>query len=116
MPQLQPSHGTWRGRGTVAVWREFRLCSLVSLEGKVALITGATGEGIGRSVALTLARDGADVVLNYRSKHERAAQVEAAIEGMGRRVLAHMADITDAAAVEGMFTVARTALGPVDIL
>ena len=93
-----------------------RLCSLVSLEGRVALITGATGEGIGRSIALTLARDGADVVLNYRSKHERAARVEAAIEAMGRRVLAHMADITDPAAVEGMFAVARTVLGPVDIL
>src|SRR4051812_26751548 len=116
MPQLQPSHGTWRGRGTVAVWREFRLCSLVSLEGKVALVTGATGEGIGRSIALTLARDGADVVLNYRSKHERAGRVEEAIEAMGRRVLSHMADVTDPVAVEGMFAVARTVLGPVDIL
>ncbi len=88
----------------------------MSLKGKVALVTGGTGEGIGRSVALTLARDGADVVLNYRSKHEQATQVEAAIARMGGRVLAHMADMSDPAQVEGMFAVARTAIGPVDIV
>src|SRR2546422_11761761 len=38
-----------------------------SLNGRVALVTGSTGEGMGRSIALTLAREGADVVLNHGS-------------------------------------------------
>ncbi|MDE3096946.1 MAG: SDR family oxidoreductase [Chloroflexota bacterium] len=88
----------------------------MGLEGRVALVTGATGGGMGRSIALTLARDGADLVLNYRAKHERAASVAAAVESMGRRALPFAADVSDAAAVDAMFAAARARFGKVDIV
>jgi NAD(P)-dependent dehydrogenase (short-subunit alcohol dehydrogenase family) len=103
----------------------------MSLEGRVALVTGATGSGVGRSIALTLARDGAAVVVNYRQARtmrregermiigdgdKRAAEVAAAIERMGRRALAYRADVTDAKQVRSMFDAARAALGAVDIV
>ena len=51
-----------------------------SLAGKVALITGAS-QGIGRGIALCLAAEGADIVVNYRSHREEARKVVAAVEG-----------------------------------
>ena len=54
----------------------------MSLEGRVALVTGG-GRGIGRSIALALAEDGADVAVNYRRDDAAAAAVVAEIEGLG---------------------------------
>jgi len=88
----------------------------MTLEGRIALVTGAGGEGMGRSIALTLARDGADVVLNYHRKPDRVAETAAAIEAMGRRALPLAADIGDAAAVDAMVAAARERLGSIDIL
>ncbi|MEX2245534.1 MAG: SDR family oxidoreductase [Dehalococcoidia bacterium] len=88
----------------------------MSLEGRVAIVTGAAGEGMGRSIALTLARDGADVVVNYRRKREEAAGVAAAIEGMGRRALPFEADISNPAAVDAMVAAAVERFGRVDIV
>ncbi len=88
----------------------------MELDGRIALVTGAAGGGMGRSIALTFAREGADIVLNYRSKHERAAQVASAIERMGRGALPYAADVADAAAVDAMFTAARDRFGKVDIV
>ena len=76
---------------------------LLDLTGRVALVTGATGNGMGRSIALTLARDGADVVLNYRARHERAAEVIEIIESMGRAALPYGADVSNADEVAAMF-------------
>jgi 3-oxoacyl-[acyl-carrier protein] reductase len=87
----------------------------MGLEGRVALITGAGGEGMGRSIALTLARDGADIVLNYHRKDGRVAETAAAIEAMGRRALPFAADVADAAQVNATVAAAG-ALGPVDIV
>ena len=88
----------------------------MGLEGRVALVTGATGRGMGRSIALTLARDGAGLVLNYRAKHERAAEVAAAVESMGRAVLTYAADVSDAAQVATMFRAAEERFRKVDIV
>ncbi len=88
----------------------------MGLEGRVALVTGAGGAGIGRSVALTLARDGADVALNYHRKREAAEQTAGAIEAMGRRALLIAADVADAAAVDAMVREAGERLGTLDIL
>jgi 3-oxoacyl-[acyl-carrier protein] reductase len=88
----------------------------MSLEGRVALVTGAGGQGMGRSIALTLARDGADIVLNHHRKHEQAALTAAAIEAMGRRVLSHAGDVADPAQVEAMVSAAVERFGHLDIV
>lgn len=66
--------------------------SACSLEGKLILVTGA-GTGIGRGVALELARQGADVAISYYGSAKGAAEVQAEIEGMGRRSIALQADM-----------------------
>ena len=63
-----------------------------SLAGKVALVTGAA-KRIGRSVALRLASEGADVVVNYRSSKSEADEVVAQIAAMGRRAVAVQGDV-----------------------
>ena len=74
------------------------------LEGRVALVTGGSS-GIGRSIAIALAREGASVAINYRSDRDGAADVVAAIEATGRRALAIQGDVSDvtqsAAVVDG---------------
>ena len=64
------------------------------LKGKVALITGADS-GIGRSVAILFAREGADIAAIYLSEHEDAAQTKAAVEGEGRRCVTIAGDVSD---------------------
>jgi len=88
----------------------------MGLEGRVALVTGAGGQGMGRSIALTLARDGADVALNYHRRDEHVAATCRAIEAMGRRAVALAADIADPQAVRAMVTEAAAQLGRIDIL
>lgn len=65
-----------------------------SLGGKVALVTGGS-RGIGRAIALGLARNGADVAVNYVRSADAAAEVVAEIESLGRRALAVQADVGD---------------------
>jgi NAD(P)-dependent dehydrogenase (short-subunit alcohol dehydrogenase family) len=88
----------------------------MTLEGRVALVTGSGGSGMGRSIALTLARDGADIALNYDRRGEQADATRAAIEAMGRRVTVCQADIADAASVASMVREAESALGPLDVV
>jgi len=57
------------------------------LVGKVALVTGSS-RGIGRAIALELARNGADVIVNFRRQAEAAQSLVAEIEGVGQRALA----------------------------
>ena len=65
----------------------------MELRGRVALITGSTGGGMGRSTAFTLAKNGADIVLNYGTNLRDAQadigakKVEKAIRDLGRRVI-----------------------------
>lgn len=86
-----------------------------SLDGKVALVTGA-GKRIGRSIALRLASDGADVVVNYRSSREEAESVVCEIEAMGRRAAAIQADVARLADVQKMFAEIENTFGRLDIL
>jgi glucose 1-dehydrogenase len=87
----------------------------VTLDGQVALVTGANS-GIGEAVALGLARAGADVAVNYVANPAAAEAVVAGIEALGRRAIALEADVSDEGAVVRMFEEARSGLGPVHIL
>lgn len=88
--------------------------ALFSLEGKVAVVTGA-GRGLGRTMALALAAAGADVVCSARSSDEIESAAEE-IRALGRRALAIPADITVPDACEHLAAAAEEGLGPVDIL
>jgi len=60
-------------------------------KGKTAIVTGAAGSGMGRSIALTLAREGANVVANYLTSAESAVAVVAHIEKQGGQAVAFQA-------------------------
>ena len=84
------------------------------LDGKTALVTGG-GRGIGRGIALELAREGADVAVNYRRDGAAAEATVRDIEALGRRSLAVQADVSEWTQVETMVTRAVDALGGLDI-
>jgi NAD(P)-dependent dehydrogenase (short-subunit alcohol dehydrogenase family) len=81
---------------------------------KIALVTGA-GSGIGRAVALALARDGWTVVLAGR-RPQPLHDVAAAIRGTGREALPVPTDVTDPAAVDTLFNAVRRTYGRLDLL
>ena len=85
------------------------------LAGRVALVTGAS-RGIGRAIALELAREGADVAVNYRRQAEAAATAVAEIEALGRKALAMQGDISDAGTCLRLVRDAEAALGPLDVV
>jgi NAD(P)-dependent dehydrogenase (short-subunit alcohol dehydrogenase family) len=85
------------------------------LSGRVAVVTGG-GRGIGREIALELARAGAHVAVNYFGEPERAAATVADIESLGVRACALPGDVGKAADVSRMIGDAIATLGGVDIL
>lgn len=85
------------------------------LSGKVALVTGS-GKNIGRTIALTLARDGATVIVNGRSDRAAVDAVVGEINALGGQARAAMADISDEAQVQKMVADVAPALGGIDIL
>lgn len=87
----------------------------MSLSGKVALVTGAA-RGIGRGVALALAKAGADVCVNFRTSGPGGAETAGAIRALGRRALLIQADVRERPAVERMVAQCTADLGPIDIL
>ena len=86
-----------------------------SLAGKVALVTGAARR-IGRSVALSLASEGADVVVNYRGSKREADEVVAQIAAMGRRVVAVQGDVAKKNDVTALFAAVEKEFARLDIL
>lgn len=85
------------------------------LTGQPALVTGASS-GIGKAVALGLARAGADVVVNYSSHPEAADETVRQIEAMGRRAIALQADVSREDEVERMFAAAIEQFGTLHIV
>lgn len=85
------------------------------MEGRVALVTGAA-RNIGRAIALSLADAGAAVVVNARSSREEAEAVAAEIQRAGGQAMAHLADVTDEAAVGRMVDAALARFGRLDVL
>ena len=85
------------------------------LQGKVALVTGA-GKNIGRAIALTLARDGAAIVVNGRSDRTAVDAVVGEIEATGGKAMAAMGDVSDPAVPPRLAQEAAAKFGGVDIL
>jgi len=85
------------------------------LQDQVAIVTGSS-RGIGRAIALELARQGARVVVNYRANAEAAGQVVAAIEEQGGAALAVQADVSTAQGAKSLAEAALETYGTIDIL
>jgi 3-oxoacyl-[acyl-carrier protein] reductase len=85
------------------------------LSKKVALVTGAS-RGIGRAIALEMAREGADVIVNYSHSDEKANEVGRSIEALGRQALVVKADVSRPDQVEVMRSKAIQEFGGVEIL
>ncbi|MFZ0601121.1 MAG: SDR family NAD(P)-dependent oxidoreductase [Roseiarcus sp.] len=88
---------------------------MVDLQGRVALVTGAS-RGIGRAIALARAERGAAVAVNFRTHAEEADAVVAQIRAAGGRAIAAPADVSISAQVNEMAARAAGELGPIDIL
>jgi NAD(P)-dependent dehydrogenase (short-subunit alcohol dehydrogenase family) len=87
----------------------------MKLDGKVALVTGAS-QGIGRGIALALASEGADIVVNCDRNVEGAEQVAGEIRGLGRRAQVIRADVSQRTQVKAMISLALNSMAKLDIL
>jgi glucose 1-dehydrogenase len=85
------------------------------LEGKAVVVTGS-GRGIGRAVALRVAREGADVVINYSRSADEAHEALAEVEAAGRRGAVVQADLRAAAEARRLIEEAARHLGRLDVL
>ncbi|MCA9992462.1 MAG: 3-oxoacyl-[acyl-carrier-protein] reductase [Ardenticatenaceae bacterium] len=85
------------------------------LANKVAIVTGAS-RGIGRAIALDLARNGASVVVNYNSSPDPAGELVAEIQAAGGQAVAIQADVSDFAAAQALIKATLDAYGQIDIL
>jgi NAD(P)-dependent dehydrogenase (short-subunit alcohol dehydrogenase family) len=85
------------------------------LEGKIALVTGAS-KGIGKGIALELAKEGCDVAVNFGRDAAGAQETAEQIRGFGRKAITCGADVGSSAAVDAMFNDVFTAFGRLDIL
>lgn len=86
-----------------------------ALAGKVALVTGA-GRGIGKEIALRLARDGADVVVHFAGSEAGAAETAEAVRAMGRKAITARADVGVRDQVKAMFAAIDQAFDRLDIV
>jgi len=84
------------------------------LTGKVALITGSS-RGIGREIALELAKLGADIVVHYVRKKKAAHQVATEIKALGRQAIVVKANLVDAAQIDSLFDQIESTFGRCDI-
>ncbi|MDE2860659.1 MAG: 3-oxoacyl-[acyl-carrier-protein] reductase [Chloroflexota bacterium] len=87
----------------------------MSIDGRVALITGGS-RGIGRAIALRLARDGVKIAVNYRTNEDAAKFVVSAVKETGGEAMAVCADVAQSAAVDDMVKQVLDSWGGIDIL
>ena len=87
----------------------------MKLKGKKAIVTGAN-RSIGRAIAIAFAKEGADVLISYRSDEEGAKRTVAAIESLGRKANAVYANFSQLENVKDFFNHSLDFLGQVDLL
>ncbi len=85
------------------------------LDGKIALVTGSS-RGIGRGIAIEFAREGADLVINYRRNEAAAAETAGAVIDLGRRAVAVQADVSDWGQVQALVESSLNHYGRLDIV
>ena len=85
------------------------------MSGKIALVTGAS-RGIGRAIAIELANQGADVVVNYNKNEKEALEVVKEIKNLGRDCIALQADVSSFDEVAKMFEIVKKKFGGINIL
>ena len=88
---------------------------MIDLAGKVALVTGSS-RGLGRAIAVQLAKLGADVAINYLSNSEQAARTGELVASEGRRFVLCQADVGEREQVREMVELVTGELGALDIL
>ena len=87
----------------------------MKLEGRTALVTGGS-RGIGRAIAKALAKEGADVAINYQSNDAAAAEVVEEIQQTGRQAVTAKADVSDPLETYRMAQAVMKEFGHIDIL
>jgi 3-oxoacyl-[acyl-carrier protein] reductase len=88
---------------------------VIDLSGKSAVVTGGS-RGIGRAIAVRLARQGADVCFSYRANAAAAAETAAAVEALGRQALQVEGDVSEPDSAQALVGAALERFGKVDIL
>lgn len=87
----------------------------VDLSGKIALVTGSS-RGIGRAIALRLASEGADIIINYLRNTAAAEETAAAVSALGRRAILAKAHLGEEAKIDALFEIVREQAGGLDLL
>jgi NAD(P)-dependent dehydrogenase (short-subunit alcohol dehydrogenase family) len=87
----------------------------MNCENRGAIVTGAAGKGIGRSIALTLAREGAKVIVNYRSNEEKAKLIADYIKSQGGNAFPVKADIFTLNGCKSLVDKTLEVFGQIDI-
>ena len=87
----------------------------MTFKGKIALVTGGS-RGIGKAIALEMARRGADIAFNYLRGHDTAAETQREIEDLGVRCLRMKAHLGEKARIEELFALVKDEYGRLDFL
>ena len=114
-PQQQPEPGKESEMSPRPEYRGEDYKAAGKLKGKVAIITGGDS-GIGRSVAVLFAREGADVAILYLDQHQDAEQTKRVVEEQGRKCLTFAGDVADRDVCRKVIDETLSAFGKLDIL
>lgn len=114
-PQHQPEPGKEALMHPRPAYRGEDYKAAGKLEGKVAIITGGDS-GIGRSIAVLFAREGADVTILYLDQHQDAEETRRVVEAQGRRCLAIAGDVAEESVCTKVIEETLSTFGQLDIL